>query len=442
MIHRLTPFVAALALGAAALVTACATPRDGGEPAIVIEHATVLDGRGGAALADRDIAIAGERIVAVYPSGSRPAPAGARRIDATGKWVIPGLIDAHVHLGTRGRDAGVIEMILANVLRNSGVTTVRDMGGHGPLVQRLKAAARNGAVSPQIVAATLVTGPASDFWLTGEAGSFVAGTTQRGRSPWFRHFTAGERFDAALGAARAAGADGIKAHSGFAPDELKRLGAAARRYGLPLWTHGFVGPARPADAVAAGATSLSHADMLAYAGAEAGERAAMGSTYVARTRAAMDATPVDGPQLGRLFAAMRRRGACVEPTFFVFTPREPDPVRDAYVRWAAQATGRAQREGVPVCAGTDGLGGGTANLPEELALLVNRAGLTPLQALTAATLNNARALGLADRGRIASGLRADLVVLDADPALDIANVKRVRGVVARGVWHEPTRRRD
>jgi imidazolonepropionase-like amidohydrolase len=92
---------------------------------------------------------------------------------------------------------------------------------------------------------------------------------------------------------------------------------------------------------------------------------------------------------------------------------------------------------VPICAGTDAIGGSTANLPEELALLVNRAGLTPLQAIAAATFNNARALGLSDRGLLAPGRRADVVVLSRDPSRDIANIKSVEAVIQRGVLHRP-----
>jgi imidazolonepropionase-like amidohydrolase len=91
--------------------------------------------------------------------------------------------------------------------------------------------------------------------------------------------------------------------------------------------------------------------------------------------------------------------------------------------------------GVSICAGTDSIGGSTSNLPEELRLLVEKAHLTPLEAIRAATYENARALRLHDRGVIALGMRADLVLLSDDPSTSIANVTHVAGVFARGSWH-------
>ncbi|HEY0412699.1 MAG TPA: amidohydrolase family protein [Allosphingosinicella sp.] len=425
---------AATFLSALLLLAGCGRPA-AAAPALLIEHVTLIDGRGGPPRPDAAVLVEGERIAAVGRDVLPNVPADARRIDGRGKFLLPGLIDSHVHLKTRVRDPGMIEQILANVLLKSGVTTVRDMGGNGEGVRPLAEASRRpGARSPEIVYAALFTGAQSDFWLNGDLVRVITPEGEPGSRPWFRHFPTSDGLEQAVRDAKAFGASGVKLHSGLTAAEVARIGAEARRQGLRLWTHAFIGPARPSDAVEAGAATISHVDMLAYESAAEPMPPLAGPAYVQRTRRLMEATPVDGPVLRRLFTRMREKGTCLEPTLLVMTRPTPEMAR--YDAWAAAATDRAHRAGVAICAGTDGIGGSTSNLPEELKLLVERAQLTPLEAIRAATFENARALGLADRGLVAPGKRADLLLLSADPTADIANVKKVAGVVARGIWHE------
>src|SRR5690606_17993922 len=115
------------------------------------------------------------------------------------------------------------------------------------------------------------------------------------------------------------------------------------------------------------------------------------------------------------------------------------PRYDRQAAWAAAVTDLAHETGVAILAGTDAVGGSSPNLHVELQLLVERAGLSPLEAIRAATFNAARALGLAGEiGSIAVGRRADLVVLDGNPADDIRNTQTLRAVVRRGVVFERT----
>jgi imidazolonepropionase-like amidohydrolase len=416
------------------LLSACGTTASA-TPPLLLDHVTVINGRGGAPLPDRAVLVQGGRIVSVGPSGAAPIPADARRIDLRGRFLVPGLIDSHVHLKSRPREAGSVELILANLFLGSGVTTVRDMGGNGAELAPLRIAAEaERANSPRILLSSLFTGPRSTFWMTGDQANYVAGNAAPGSPPWIRHIASGEGIEDAVRQARQWGAAGIKVHSGFTADELAQLGAAARRNRLLLWTHGMVGPARPGDAVRAGAASISHADMLAYEGLTAPPPGFEALSYRERTQVAMRATPVEGPVLGQLFRLMRERGTCLEPTLLVMSPNEPAAQLNDYVAYAAAATARAHREGVAICAGTDVIRGRRASLLDELALLVRHAGLTPMDAIRAATLNNARALGLADRGVIAPGMAADLVVLTRDPTQDIGNLASVEAVILAGAY--------
>jgi imidazolonepropionase-like amidohydrolase len=403
-----------------------------------LDGVTLIDGRGGPPVPDRFLLIRSGQIVAIGRSGTAKVGKGVTRLDLSGRYVIPGLIDSHVHLKSRPRDPGMMEMILKSVLLRSGVTTVRDMGGNGAeLAPLARSTQGSNAPMPEILLSSLVTGARSPFWIGDDRAAYISAGAEPGTQPWFRRLSTVAQAEEVARQARAWGASGLKVHSGFDRDQLVAIGAAARRHGLALWTHAAVGEARPSDAVAAGARTLSHADQIAYEGLEAIPSGFNKLNYIERTRVAMAATPVEGEAVGRLLARMKAKGTCLEPTLFVMTPAGPAAQTDPYSQYAAAVSARAHKAGVPICAGTDAIGGSTANLPEELALLVNRAGLTPLQAIAAATFNNARALGLSDRGLLAPGRRADVVVLSRDPSRDIANIKSVEAVIQRGVLHRP-----
>jgi imidazolonepropionase-like amidohydrolase len=93
---------------------------------VALTHATVIDGTGAVPMADSTVLIRSGRIAAVLPTGSQPVPNGARVEDLAGKWVIPGLIDAHVHLPSGSGDLARCRELLTRLLLG-GVTGVRDM---------------------------------------------------------------------------------------------------------------------------------------------------------------------------------------------------------------------------------------------------------------------------------------------------------------------------
>ncbi|HYE47756.1 MAG TPA: amidohydrolase family protein, partial [Caulobacter sp.] len=306
--------------------------------------------------------------------------------------------------------------------------------GSGGAVAALSRAEQAGAASPRIVHVMLLTGPGSDFWLKGEQAAYIAAGAAPGTGPGYRHVTSVAEVRAAVAAAKAEGASGIKLHSGFTPDLVRAAAEAARGEGLKVWSHGYLDGVRPSEIVEAGGAVLSHADMLAYEGVD--DLAALaGRPHVERTRSAMAATPPDGPRLASLFERMRTRGVFLEPTILVMGGPDGGP----YIDWVAAATRQAHLRGVRLCVGADALGGSSPNIHAELQLLVDRVGLTPLEAITAATRHGALALGLTDLGTLEPGKRADLVILTADPARDIRNTQTVWGVIKGGELYERAR---
>jgi len=143
------------------LLCACSKPRSG---VTAITHVTVIDANGAPPLADSTVVVSVSRISAVGPASSVAIPSGAEVLDGTGKFLIPGLADMHLHLTGAGEPTGSREFFLPLLVAN-GVTTVRDMGGRVDLLKELRSEIRAGRrLGPQI----FFTGP----YLDGNPPSF------------------------------------------------------------------------------------------------------------------------------------------------------------------------------------------------------------------------------------------------------------------------------
>jgi imidazolonepropionase-like amidohydrolase len=152
---RMFALTTTLLMAVCGFFAACSAPR---KPAIAITHVTVIDATGAAPQQDITLLIVGDRIAALGPSGSLAIPHGAQTLDATGKFLIPGLADMHVHLTGAGEPAGSRKFILPLLLAN-GITTVRDMGGNVKDLARLRVEISSGLrPGPQI----FFTGPYLD----------------------------------------------------------------------------------------------------------------------------------------------------------------------------------------------------------------------------------------------------------------------------------------
>jgi imidazolonepropionase-like amidohydrolase len=410
--------------------------------ATAFTQVTVIDGRSPEPRADRTVVIRGNRIVAEGPASSTAAPAGARIIDGRGKFLIPGLWDMHVHtVMPGGRE--VLPLYIAN-----GVTGVRDMAGEWATIKAWRAEISQGTlIGPRIVA----------------SGPYLEGGDQP-----IPHLLVKAPADAepAVDSLIRLGVDFIKVHGQLTPDSYFAIARAARARRIPFAGHvsRAVGAAAASDS---GQASIEH--ILAIPNpctpAEVTALAPRFSVQGALGRCdTLDQAP--------LYETLRRNGTWVVPTLVAQVEVSRWPKRDlpgdsvarylpdSLQKYVAQifpmvdsvppdadingaklfakrveVTGALFRAGVGVMAGTDaplrnsppGFG-----LHEEL-LHFTRAGLTPFQALRAATYEPARFLGLLDSlGTIEVGKVADLVLLTASPLADIRNSSRTAIVVTNG----------
>ena len=393
-------------------------------PPLALVDVTLIDEAGPKPLPHSTILIEGEKIAAVFPTGSHTLPDSVTTLNLAGRFVIPGLIDTHVHVASdpSGEDARPrTERRLAIALQG-GVTTVRDMAGDARALASLARDARLGAITaPDIYYAALFAGPAffKDPRTVATAQGAVAGQV-----PWMRAITDTTDLRQVVAEARGAGATGIKLYAALDSALARRITAEAHRQELRVWSHAALDPATPLDVVEAGVDVVSHAALLRFA---------MNRDLVRGVLQALQAgrePDLASPGLDTVFAAMVRHHTLFEPTLFV---EGDDP---SHLAFSAAVARRAHEAGVTLIAGTDTLAGvddSMPNLHAELELLVARAGLTPQEALRAATRDAAAAIGILEtRGSVEVGKLADLMVLRADPLRDIRNTRQVELVLKRG----------
>jgi imidazolonepropionase-like amidohydrolase len=448
-VRRACSLAAAVAVGCAAPQRASTAER--AAPTLFIAHVTVIDPRDGSALPDRTVAIRDDRIIEVIAASDAAVPAGAHTVDATGKFMIPGLWDMHVHTFFGTWVPGGKEVTLPLFIA-SGVTGVRDMGSElEPILDARAAIAGRRMLGPRmVIAGPMLDGPHTQF-----PSSIAIATPDDGRR--------------AVQMLAARGVDFIKIQSYVPRDAYFAIAEECRRRGLVFVGH-VPDAVRGAEAASSGQKSFEHLigifegsstaeDALLAGGKtpgkflatyDAGREAALirllvdrqtwqcPTLYWERGQWLVDAIDVSTDPDARYAPVSWRERSWPRFTASILRELDTDPldVRRRFVDHELGIVRRLHAAGVPLLAGTDTPAGVDVipgvSLHRELARLVD-AGLTPLAALQTATINPARFLGrLAELGTVEPGKLADLVVLDRDPRLDIANTRAIAAVVAAG----------
>lgn len=441
---------------------------------LVFEHVTVIDATGRAPQPDMTVVVLQDRIDSVGPSRKAHIPKSAQVVDGTGKFLIPGLWDMHVHGAADARAPWTHLLFLAN-----GVVGVREMSGPTDAKAWRAAQASNTDPSPTIyLGSPIVDGP-DPYW----PDSLVAGNEAQGRE--------------IVDEQQQRGADFIKVYDRLPRDVYIAIAEEANKRGIPFAGH-VPESVTAAEASDQGQRSIEHLTRVANScskeGAsidselrrlevsfrtpgtamaqkiEAGKNIIRLNTQIVDTfddataqslfalfvknktwqcptltllRAQIDEPlPADDPRLKYLSRPVRARW---DAGFYRHFPPEPRAamakLSKAEFDESLKIVGLMHSAGVPILAGTDALNPECFpgfSIHDELALLVD-AGLSPLAALQAATRNAARFMGQLDRrGTIETGKIADLVLLDKDPLAEIHNTSTIRAVVHDGKLYPRT----
>lgn len=394
---------------------------------VALAQSTVIRGArvftGDQVLPTATVVVRGRTIESVTPGDEVPQDAGAEAevVDGAGMTLLPGLIDGHTH-----NFGPALQQAL-----NFGVTTVLDMLTAEPMAALWRRQQAAGAVPDR--ADLFAGGPVT---VTGGHGTQFGIALPTLDDP--------ERTEAFIADRSAAGADFIKViyEAGsagrplptFAVSTLPRIVAAAHSHDLLAVFH--ISTAEAArEVIAAGADGLVHMYFQGAGGAELVEAAREAGIFVIPTLAVLETIAATGggpelaadPLIAPFLMPMQKGGLARD------FGREPAPELMAHI---LAVVGELHAAGVPILAGSDAPNPGTthgASIHRELELLV-RAGLTPVEALRAATAAVVDAFDLGDRGRIAAGHKADLVLVRGDATAD---VRATRDIAA--IWKDGTR---
>ena len=385
---------------------------------VAIVGATLIDGRGGQPISDSVVVVRDGRIAAVGNRSSVKIPQGAEIIDAKGLTLLPGLIDAHFHID--GDDP------LPGLYLSHGVTSLRDPG------QWIEAydVARKG---PGPIPRLFLCGPHLDSPPPAyPTDSYIVRDADETR-------LAVNRF-------ADDGASAIKVYFRLPLALIKVAIETAHSRGIPVMGHLEIVDAR--DAIRAGIDGIEHATsfgtaLLPLRDAEKYRQAMLADNNARREGRyqVWNTINFDTQQARDLFKLIVDRGVFVSPTLAVFEkqPGDKDTTEvqvhgfkqmETFVRLAHQA-------GAKIVVGSH------SDVPHakrgwayqrELELLVE-SGLTPMQALVAGTLENARYFRIDDRlGTVETGKVADLLMVEGDPLKNISNMRKVKRVMLNGNW--------
>ena len=407
---------------------------------VVYRGATLIDGTGAPPRAQMAIVTTGERIAAVVPVSDLNAPDDAEVVDVSGRFVLPGLINAHEHLATPPRRRFAEAMLRRDLY--GGVTAVRCMGDDLRALADLARATRVGEVAgPDIYYAALFAGP--DFIKDPRVVACTQGATP-GQTPWIQAIDEKTDLATAVTLARGTGAIAIKIYADLPPAVVTKIVGEAHRQGMLAWAHSMVFPTTPQEVLDAGPDVVSH---IGYVGYQA--MANRPSRYEEREKFPIDPAPFANGKnetMARLFGQMKERGIILDATVYVYHtiermraqhPEDAPPPPFCSAALAEILTAQAHREGVTIAVGTDSFSETEDLYPAEqgeMELLVRHAGMTPLEAIHSATLIGARTMRLEkEMGSIEPGKLANLVFLSANPLEDIAALRSVTLTVKRGV---------
>lgn len=414
---------------------------------VLIENVNVIDIRSGEITENTSVLLGDDQIKAVGKTGVFTLPTGAMRFDAKGRFLIPGLIDTHVHPAWHTDESSRIsaDEALESLYLSRGVTGIRDASIQGQEVRALQAKedAKSGA---RLLPRIHVSGRVDTSNIAKQGVANVAELVIK---------------------LDEIGVDSFKIRNGITLSDLHVVTGAAQRSGKAVWGHTYSGLDDYSDAaLRAGVIGITHILGIDPTGNNTRPIAPppLEEWQAAWIYGATNWLYEDKDRTTELIELMLAKNAWLEPTlvteYFATHPQELEgrpgnaylrtdykSIRLGFPEMAGQdlANYRAAFENMKdfvrrfyeaggwLIAGSDGLPWEGEGLHLEMELLVD-AGIPPIGALQAATINAAKALGWNNVGAVEPGMQADLVLLDANPLEDIKNTSSIHAVITCGRW--------
>jgi len=390
-------------------------PKTGYSEYIVLTHLTLIDGTGNKAVKNSTIEIQNGLITNIYVGEPNNIPKTAQIFDLHGKYAIPGLIDGHVHLTSDETTKDGMEFLQKQFA--NGVTSVRDMAGNGTALKAIQEWASNSAIPAcKVYFSAIVAGPeflANDPRVPSAAGNSIAGEVS-----WMPKLDETTDIEALVSEAKSFGVTAIKLYADIPSELAIAVIEEAHAQDIQAWAHCTLYPAEPKDLVFANIDAISHADML-----HSVTDTVIPDWYEEDSEYDIDS--IFTQTMTEFLTEMAMKNIVLDATLLV-ADRNP---------YANAVTKRAHDLGVLIGAGTDFYG--DFPLLEELKLLIQEAHLTPNEAIQAATMNNAIALGIEESyGSIEVHKVGNIVILNANPLDNIDNLGQIMYVIKEGQLFE------
>ena len=401
-----------------------------------ISHVNVVDVNAKKILTDYTLVIENGTIKNILPSKDYVPNGSVQTIVLRNKYVVPGLIDAHVHFATNPtaerRDNA--EKVLKKMLL-SGITSVRDMAGDARALASLSRDALIGdIVAPNIYYSALMAGP--KFFTDPRTIETAQGGIS-GKMPYMKAIDSTSNMSLEMAQAIGTGASGIKMYAYLSNKDIKKIVDEARRQHMVVWSHASLQIAKPSEIISSGVISVSHANMWVYEfDSSADLIKSWGDHKPGDAENAYWDNEFKKLDFSNLYALMIKHHVVFDATVTVLEIQRDRPKKGWVYEIGKRIVQQAHKAGVIIDAGSDS--DQATFVQYEMKLLVDVGGLSAMDAIVAATKNSAMAAGKFNQeGSIEIGKKANLLLLNSDPTKSIKNIDDVLLVIKNGKMYNP-----
>ena len=395
---------------------------------LAVHDVNLIDVNNGLIIENQTIIIQKGIITSILDSDQYRANDSAQTLDYKGYYVVPGLIDAHVHLGTNPSTNDNLEDTKERLeyLLKSGVTTVRDMAGDARYLGYLaRQASLDEIQSPDIYYSALMAG--ESFFKDPRTRAASQGMPP-GSAPWMRAISEDSEINTIISEAKGTGATGIKIYANLDKISIQKIVEAAHAKKMKVWAHSCVFPARPSEVSQAGVDVMSHATYMAWEGEK------VIPLDASNRHRKHEQFNIKDPSFSNLIGIMKENEIILDATISVYKKYFPD---STLYQYGVSLTRLAYENDLKIGVGTDlpvtDLTG-VVPIIQEMSALQEDVGMQPMDIIRGATIINAEMIAEEHKfGSIEEGKRANLLITKDNPLKDIKNLKNPEVVFKNGI---------